>query len=494
MKGLRGFTIGSFLMAMTLPAFASVPVEVGSAQMIRGTVTAQLQEQGPRTLEKASPVFETDQITTGAKSFAVIKLKDGTRITVRPDSQLSIKKYTFEEGKEEAEFDLVKGGMRALTGLMGKTNPDATNVKTAYATMGIRGTSYDIRLCDTDCVQEQKTKRGIVALSSLVVARAVNISGGVTAVSIEGESRHLSEGAPVYNGDQLITDANGSAMLVFRDNTRLALQPGSKFALKSYSYQDGEKAGGRFDGKLLKGNLQVKPGAIGREYPEGFRIHTAKRTIGAEGTRFTADDSNVDLNELFAVQDHDFTKPGTYVTVYDGHVHVSKSESKVAGQAMVASLDLLSGFELLAQANPDKKDKPDKKETEFIDLGRGEAAFVDTESLYRITPPLFMTEDCYPHPVDFDNGGVWPPIFFQGDACAAVWSHFKSFGIWDPMGGPDEDAAFDQPIPVGKGTPEPETPEPETPGPEAPGTPGPGTPGPGESPPFQPINPQSGAI
>lgn len=484
MKGLRGLTIGSFLLVMAWPVFAAVPVEVGSAQMIRGTVTAQLQEQEPRTLEKSSPVFETDQITTGDKSFAVIKLKDGTRITVRPDSQLSIKKYTFEEGKEEAEFDLVKGGMRALTGLMGKTNPDATNVKTAYATMGIRGTSYDIRLCDSDCVQEQKTKRGIVNLSSLVVARAVNISGGLTAVSIEGESRHLSEGGPVYNGDQLTTDAKGSAILVFRDNTRLALQPGSKFALKNYTYQAGEKAGARFDGKLLKGNLQVKPGSIGQDYPESFSIHTAKRTIGPEGTRFTADDSNVDLNELFAVQDHDFTKPGTYVTVYDGHIHVQKSESKVAGQAMVASLDLLSGFELLAQANPDELAKPNKKEPEFIDLGRGEAAFVDTESLYRITPPLFMTEDCYPHPTDFDNGGVWPPIFFQGDACAAIWSHFKSFGIWDPFGGPDEDAAFDQPLPLDRETPEPETPEPETPEPE--------TPGPGE--PIVPEPPQSGGI
>ena len=77
------------------------------------------------------PDVRTDMIKTGAKSFAVIKLKDGTRITIRPDSQLGIKKYNFEESeKDEAEYELVKGGMRALTGLMGKSNPDATSVKT----------------------------------------------------------------------------------------------------------------------------------------------------------------------------------------------------------------------------------------------------------------------------------------------------------------------------------------------------------------------------
>jgi hypothetical protein len=324
----------TLLAALPLTASAAFK-EVGSAQMIRGSVTAELTEQETRTLEKTSPIYETDQIKTGPKSFAVIKLLDGTRITIRPDSQLGIKKYTFEEGKEEAEYNLVKGGMRALTGLMGKKNPDAIKVKTAYATMGIRGTSYDVRLCDADCVAEQQQKSGVKTLSSLVVGRTANLEGTVTATDQEGNSRRLSDGGPIYSGDLLTTESGASTLLVFRDNTRLAMMSGSELALNDYSYDAESKSSNRFDAELVRGDLQVKVGEIGQSNPQAFSVQTAKNVIGAQGTAYTVEDDNVDTEDLFSVKEHDFAKPGAYVTVYDGHVRVSKPENSVdASQAM----------------------------------------------------------------------------------------------------------------------------------------------------------------
>ena len=325
--GLLSITL---LAALPLTASAAFK-EVGNAQMIRGSVTAELAEQEVRTLEKASPIFETDQIKTGAKSFAVIKLKDGTRITVRPDSQLGIKKYTFEEGTEEAEYELVKGGMRALTGLMGKNNPDAIKVKTAYATMGIRGTSYDVRLCDADCVAEQQQKSGVKVLTSLVVGRTANLEGTVIATDPEGNTRRLSDGGPIYAGDNLATQSGASTLLVFRDNTRLAMMSGSELVLNDYAYDADSKNNNRFDAKLVNGDVQVKAGEIGQSNPQAFSIQTAKAEIGAQGTAYTAADENVDLNELFDAKEHDFSKPGAYVTVYDGHVRVSKPDLAVSG-------------------------------------------------------------------------------------------------------------------------------------------------------------------
>jgi hypothetical protein len=276
------FWLSILLAALPLTASAAFK-EVGNAQMIRGTVTAEQAEQEARTLEKASPIYESDHIKTGAKSFAVIRLKDGTRITVRPDSELGIKKYTFEEDKEEAEYDLVKGGMRAITGLMGKKDPDTIKVKTAYATMGIRGTSYDVRLCDADCVAEQQQKNGAQALTSLVIGRAANLDGIVTVTDTTGHARRLSDGGPLYAGDRVSTQVDASTLLVFRDDTRLAMQPGSELILNDYAYD-----------------------------------------IGAKGTTYTAADANVDLQDLFGTREHDYSKPGAYVTVYDGHVRVSK--------------------------------------------------------------------------------------------------------------------------------------------------------------------------
>lgn len=324
MKSITAALWFSILLA-TLPMTASAAFkEVGNAQMIRGTVTAEQAEQGERTLEKSSPIYESDHIKTGAKSFAVIKLKDGTRITVRPDSELGIKKYTFEEDKEEAEYDLVKGGMRAITGLMGKKDPDTIKVKTAYATMGIRGTSYDVRLCDVDCVAEQQQKNGAKALTSLVIGRAVNVEGVVMATDTTGHARRLSDGGPLYPGDRVSTQTGASTLLVFRDDTRLAMQPGSELVLNDYAYDAEIKNNNRFDAALVAGNLQVKAGQIGQQNPQAFSVRTTDAEIGAKGTSYTAADANVDLQDLFGTREHDYSKPGAYVTVYDGHVRVSK--------------------------------------------------------------------------------------------------------------------------------------------------------------------------
>ena len=455
MKCLTGIVSGALLLMMPA-AHASVAAEVGSAQMIRGTVTATLQEQDPRTLQKTSPVFETDMIKTGAKSFAVIKLKDGTRITIRPDSELGIKKYTFEEGKEEAEYNLVKGGMRALTGLMGKSNPDATSVKTQYATMGIRGTSYDVRMCDADCVAEQQQKAGIVKLTSLVIGRSVNLQGKVTVIDSNGVSRQLTEGGPVYAGDRVRTEQDASTLLVFRDDTRLALMANSDLELSDYSYE--AEGTDRFDANLKKGDLQVKPGLIAKDYPAGFTLTKAGQPIDHENNQLNQI-TDVDIEELFGVEGHDFNRPGAYITVYDGHINVHRNAAQVANRAMVASLGLLSGFELLAQAT---------SQPEFIDLGRGEAAFVDEENLYRIAAPLFMTEDCYPHPDEMSENYIWPPIFFQGDACSEVYSVYVQFGVPSIWGGPTTEPGFDQPLPPKELPIDPEKPQPKPPIPEQP--------------------------
>ncbi|MGB5440478.1 MAG: hypothetical protein WBN90_12625, partial [Gammaproteobacteria bacterium] len=55
------------------------------------------------------------------------------------------------DGSEKAVYNLFKGGMRAFTGAIGKKHPDAYKVKTPVATIGIRGTGHNTRVCSGDC-------------------------------------------------------------------------------------------------------------------------------------------------------------------------------------------------------------------------------------------------------------------------------------------------------------------------------------------------------
>ncbi len=148
---------GAFVaMLLAVAAGAAVAAETaGTVVLAKGTVSAQLAAATARSVDKNAEVFVGDTITTEAKSYAVIRFTDGGKVTVRPDSVLVIDAYAFGGNNDGSALNLVKGGLRALTGAIAKTNPDAYRVNTPVATLGVRGSEFDVRLCGEDCAAEQ---------------------------------------------------------------------------------------------------------------------------------------------------------------------------------------------------------------------------------------------------------------------------------------------------------------------------------------------------
>ena len=93
-----------------------------------------------------------DAVVTGDKSFAVIVFRDNTRMVVQSRSHFIVDSYYYEpqEEKPSAIFRLVRGGLRALTGLAARRNPSGFRVSTSTATIGIRGTGFDV-VADAEC-------------------------------------------------------------------------------------------------------------------------------------------------------------------------------------------------------------------------------------------------------------------------------------------------------------------------------------------------------
>lgn len=119
----------------------------GIVTAVRGDVC-----RGEVKLSQGSEVSEGDTITTTARSFAVIQFSDGGVVTVRPSSQLVIEKYN----SDEAELNLIQGGLRIVTGAMAKSNPENYRVNTPVALMGVRGTEFSIYLCGDDvCTSDE---------------------------------------------------------------------------------------------------------------------------------------------------------------------------------------------------------------------------------------------------------------------------------------------------------------------------------------------------
>lgn len=131
----------------------------GTILLAKGDAEVEGADGRVKELEKGTEVVEGDTIRTATKSFAVIRFTDGGKVTVRPKSVLVIDKYAYGSDNDGSTLDLIKGGLRALTGAIAKNNPDAYRVNTPVATLGVRGTEFDVRLCEAECEGEEPGDR-----------------------------------------------------------------------------------------------------------------------------------------------------------------------------------------------------------------------------------------------------------------------------------------------------------------------------------------------
>ena len=125
--------------------------EIGKVVINAGSMTAD-NRGAVRKLKRNSKIFKGDALVTGENSYTQIRMKDGALISLRPKTRLLISDYNFngrEDGTEISFFELVSGGFRTITGLIGHTNKNNYRVRTSVATIGIRGTHYGLMICDS---------------------------------------------------------------------------------------------------------------------------------------------------------------------------------------------------------------------------------------------------------------------------------------------------------------------------------------------------------
>ena len=261
----------------------------GEVEFARGVGFAQSPGEAPRTLGRGLPLREGDRLTTSEGASAIVKLQDGTRMTVRPNSELVLQQYRFREDAPDNSFlmQMVRGGFRAVTGLITKNSPNAARIQTNTATIGIRGTDFDARVCVRDCASEsaaiQESARPNAVQAS---ARIVTAQGEVYAVNAAGERRRLVDGGSVYPGDVVETTRGSNAVLAFRDETRVTLGSQTRFRLDNFVFDDRNAQEGRFLASILRGSVRALTGLIAKANNRNVGFSTATATIGIRGTGF----------------------------------------------------------------------------------------------------------------------------------------------------------------------------------------------------------------
>lgn len=277
-------------------AFAQVasksPAAIGEVEFSRGVGFAQSGNQMPRTLGKGLALAEGDRLTTAEGASAIVRLQDGTRMTVRPNSEMVLQQFQYREASTDNSMvmQLLRGGFRAITGLIAKSSPIAARVTTKTATIGIRGTDFDARICGADCKAESAEIAEQPRLNTILAsAKVISVDGDLSAVDAAGARRRLVAGGSVYAGETVETGMGTKAVLAFRDESRTTLGSSTRLRVDSFVFDAEKPKEGRFLVSLLRGSLRALTGLIGKANNRNVGFSTPTATIGIRGTGLDMD-------------------------------------------------------------------------------------------------------------------------------------------------------------------------------------------------------------
>ncbi|WP_290698295.1 FecR domain-containing protein [Amphritea sp.] len=185
---------------------------VGSVILSMGENIAIAADGSERVLKRQSEVYANDLLKTGEKGLLQLRFSDGSRLALKPSTEFRIAEYNFDEKQPEegkAIFQLLKGGMRTISGQIGKSQKENYRLETTVATIGIRGTHYGVEYIDEGIYCE--TIEGAIEVTTK--KKSVVVSAG--------EGAWLSNNGNIIKGDA--TGQTGDYVL----QTRRQTGPGS---------------------------------------------------------------------------------------------------------------------------------------------------------------------------------------------------------------------------------------------------------------------------
>ncbi len=109
-------------------------------------------------------------------------------------------------------------------------------------------------------------------------------------VSVQRGEKQLpaSVGMQVQVADVIRTGNDGSAGLIFQDNSLLSLGPASRLVVDRFSF-DSTTHDGQFNTTLARGKLAVVSGKIGKHQLDAMKVYTPTSILGIRGTEFVVE-------------------------------------------------------------------------------------------------------------------------------------------------------------------------------------------------------------
>ena len=137
----------ALVLAAVAPASAQQPVPAGRIKTVSGTAFV-VRDNGVLPARIGDAIFASDTLRTSADGAVGITLRDDTRLSLGPSSEVRVDRYVYEPGQGGLGMVLrfMRGVAVYVSGRMAKLAPDSVRLETPTAIVGVRGTTVAIRV------------------------------------------------------------------------------------------------------------------------------------------------------------------------------------------------------------------------------------------------------------------------------------------------------------------------------------------------------------
>ena len=144
-----GLPVFLLVLGCSALAFAAGPEAIGTVKYVEGGAAIR---QGGQSIDAAvgSPVHLNDNLATDAEGSIGITIKDGTLLSLGPDSEMEIDELVYDPARKNVglNVNVAHGTFLYFSGRIAKVNPQAVTVKTPNAVIGIRGTRFLLNVAE----------------------------------------------------------------------------------------------------------------------------------------------------------------------------------------------------------------------------------------------------------------------------------------------------------------------------------------------------------
>ena len=120
---------------------------IGHVRTVSGEA-ALVRDGGREPAKVGSEVFRKDVIETGKDGSIGVTFTDNTVFSAGPNSSIALEEYAFNssafKGNLLARMD--RGTLNVVSGDIARTSPEAMKVKTPTAILGVRGTTFLVKV------------------------------------------------------------------------------------------------------------------------------------------------------------------------------------------------------------------------------------------------------------------------------------------------------------------------------------------------------------